>query len=56
MMLELLVAECLADIASGQVGFFYVRECFDGINSGWNPVPIDLPGIVWSGLAVGQAN
>lgn len=51
MTIETLVAECLADIASGQTGFFYVRECFDGINAGWNPVPIVLPGIVWSQLS-----
>lgn len=50
-MFESLVNECLADIASGQAGFFYVRECFDGINSGWNPVPIALPGILWQQYA-----
>lgn len=55
-MVDSLVADCLADIASGQAGFFYVRECFDGINSGWNPVPIVLPGIVWSIFAQAQSN
>lgn len=54
-MADLLVADCLADIANGQVGFFYVRQCFGGVNSGWCPSPIDLPGILWSQYYDGQA-
>ena len=47
-----LVAECVLAIDNGQTGWFYVRECFGGINAGWNPVPIpDLPGVIWSRLA-----
>lgn len=45
--LRSLVASCVYDIEDGQTGFFYVRNCCGILASGWNPVPIALPGIVW---------
>jgi len=47
-----LVFDCVRNIEDGESGWFYVRECFEGINSGWNPEPLpDLAGVIWSRMA-----
>ena len=47
-----LIFDCVRDIESGERGWFYIRECFDQINCGWNHEPLpDLPGVIWSRLA-----
>lgn len=49
-----LIRECEREIEGGGTGWYYVRECFGGVSSGWDVRPVaGLPGVVWSQLATG---
>jgi len=44
---QILIAECMAELANGCTGWFYVREFQGMIVCGWDTKPVELSGIIW---------
>ena len=48
---NVLVADCLDSVRSGEMGWHYVRLCCGVIVSGWDVIPVPgLSGLIWSGF------